>query len=773
MEKSKSGMFIPLFYSNLHKSVREKEDIKYSVYYKVNDRNEYSTKILWHTHVLITTKGLYFGWYQKRKPARVKHVSWLAVKKTNRNTIRFKTSGYKLKPKRERNFETRKSFHERKKDISSNIKTLMRKGREINLSEISKQRELSKIRPKSERSVLQEILGDKWKEDYRIAEEAINLERKLRGEDSFKPTVDYVDIKKGKMKNQMNSIILDLTLIIVFLLPILVILRVAQINRLDFMGVYSFSFLIPYIGFIAYHRWRVRKKNLEIPQFEDYSWREGKKLLHYLEYKEKSMGRLMPRFFANFKSFNKGLKAYKIRNFEESITFLKPILDTEPKVVGVWYVLLECLYYLGEWEEMGRYGQEAIKINPTAGVIYVWLGEANKKLGKIEQAKNDFKEGIKLLELELMDDPKEDNLINMLGHVYLKLGNFEKGIKFNKEALKITPKSEHHSHGIGYAYRKLGDIHRAIKYLEMSLKFNPKHSHAWYDLGLIYEEKGELEKAIKHYEKAVEFSPQWVKLRERLFSIKPDSPALLITAPSVKDKKATKRSKEPDSYYDKFAERKDDKMQKYKERKEKQQQMFKEMRKERLQKYTKTITELLEMNVNEWEQYLEKSINGIERTIDTGLDYFEKKKSLQTHDIYLFLSLENKLEDRKNSLTNLRNNSNFITEIKERVEKDFESFKQREKERDFASGLPNIRKTLMNNLKKMNIDQYIKFLKLGVCIRQELIEREALKGGKTPFLVDLEKGLKQSIIDLNSLEKDPTYIDVIKKQFENYSADKS
>ena len=79
----------------------------------------------------------------------------------------------------------------------------------------------------------------------------------------------------------------------------------------------------------------------------------------------------------------------------------------------------------------------------------------------------------------------------------------------------------------------------------------------------------------------------------------------------------------------------------------------------------------------------------------------------------------------------------------------------------------------MNNLKKMNIDQYIKFLKLGVCIRQELIEREALKGGKTPFLVDLEKGLKQSIIDLNSLEKDPTYIDVIKKQFENYSADKS
>ena len=211
----------------------------------------------------------------------------------------------------------------------------------------------------------------------------------------------------------------------------------------------------------------------------------------------------------------------------------------------------------------------------------------------------------------------------------------------------------------------------------------------------------------------------------------------------------------------------EERLKKYKERIEKQLQMFKKIREERLQKYNETIDELLEMNVNEWKQYLEKTINGIKKTIESGLDYFEKKKSLQTHNIYHLSSLEVRLEDRKNRLDNLRKDNDFVFELRERVKKDFESFKQREKERDITSEMPSLRKTIMKNLIKMNVDQYIKFLKHDIRIRQELIERETVKQEKSPFLTDLEKGLNQSTIDLDNLEKDPSYIDTIRKRIEN------
>lgn len=228
-----------------------------------------------------------------------------------------------------------------------------------------------------------------------------------------------------------------------------------------------------------------------------------------------------------------------------------------------------------------------------------------------------------------------------------------------------------------------------------------------------------------------------------------------------------KKEKGIELYNNMIVKKDEERLKQYKERIEKQQQMFKKMREERLQKYYETIDELLEMNVNEWKQYLEKTINGIKKTIESGLDYFEKKKSLQTHNIYHLSSLEVRLEDRKNLLDNLRKDNDFVFELRERVKKDLETSKQRQKERESISEMPSLRKTIMKNLIKMNVDQYIKFLKHDIRIRQELIERETVKQEKSPFLTDLEKGLNQSTIDLDNLEKDPSYIDTIRKRIEN------
>jgi len=173
------------------------------------------------------------------------------------------------------------------------------------------------------------------------------------------------------------------------------------------------------------------------------------------------------------------------------------------------------------------------------------------------------------------------------------------------------------------------------------------------------------------------------------------------------------------------------------------------------------------MIVYEWEQFLEAKIKKLERMHESWLNTFEKRKNLPIHDIFIFSLVEDDLEFWKTLLTNLRIDINFLSEMKTRIKKFIETNDQREQEWLIDPERTNLKPVLIKNLIKLNVDQHIKFLKLGILTRQELIEREALKGGKTPFLVDLEKGLKQSMIDLNNLEKNPSYIDVLRKKLEN------
>ena len=102
MEKPKSGMYVPLYYSNIYKTIPEGENVLYSLYYKVSFKEAtvavklFKMYKFWHTHLLITARGLYFGWYNRKKGPSVKFVNWLSVKKINRSTIKIKKLPLKL-----------------------------------------------------------------------------------------------------------------------------------------------------------------------------------------------------------------------------------------------------------------------------------------------------------------------------------------------------------------------------------------------------------------------------------------------------------------------------------------------------------------------------------------------------------------------------------------------------------------------------------------------------------------------------------------------------
>ena len=242
---------------------------------------------------------------------------------------------------------------------------------------------------------------------------------------------------------------------------------------------------------------------------------------------------IFPKSPENMKGYTLGLQAYKMRDFKGTVNIFTKLTEREPKLSFPWYVIMESLSYLGKWEEMIKVGDRALKIHPKNGTIYICLGDAYSELEKEKQAIKFYKKALKLFEKDLVRYPNDETVLNFMGEINIRLGNYEEAIKFSQRASKISPISEHDLHSIGLAYKEKKDYDKAIDFYEKSLDVNPKHSYAWFDLGLIYENLNDSEKAIECYEKAVENSPQWVKLREKLIDVKPDSIALLKKPPDI------------------------------------------------------------------------------------------------------------------------------------------------------------------------------------------------------------------------------------------------
>ena len=68
-----------------------------------------------------------------------------------------------------------------------------------------------------------------------------------------------------------------------------------------------------------------------------------------------------PKSFRNLRLFRGGLKAYNLGDFKNAVNIFKKLIQNEPDVSFSWYMLLECLSYLGLWGEMIEVGNEALE----------------------------------------------------------------------------------------------------------------------------------------------------------------------------------------------------------------------------------------------------------------------------------------------------------------------------------------------------------------------------------------------------------------------------
>jgi len=294
MENSNTGMYVPLYYSNLYKAVPEGEGVIYSLFTKVilmgRDVNFQGQKKIWHSHLLITTKGMYFGKYQRTRQPITVFISWLMVKKVRGNKIKTIKPQYTLKPKRERNFETKERYQIRKKELTINLQNIMQQGKKIILKEFIKQENFYRVMSQRERNLLKFLLGDQYIDDFDKVVVSILRTRYIIGNDRIEPKNYYVDIRKQRISNQINSVTIE----IIAFLPLFLIFffswNTLKINLWDSFGDFMLILGIIYSGFLILDRIRIRTLNFKIPQLDDFPLENGNDFLKYLDYKEKSLG---------------------------------------------------------------------------------------------------------------------------------------------------------------------------------------------------------------------------------------------------------------------------------------------------------------------------------------------------------------------------------------------------------------------------------------------------------------------------------------------------
>ncbi|MFX0001193.1 MAG: tetratricopeptide repeat protein [Candidatus Hermodarchaeota archaeon] len=723
-----SEIHIPLYYSNLQNFIPEGEDVIYSAFYKVSFKESISDPFkinkMWDTHVLFTKKGFYYGEYQRKMLPNVKYVSWSMVKKITKKTIKLSRPGYKLKITRELNFESRRTYKTRMREFLSKIQPIMEEGIKIAPTEFLKQIESNKINAEKEKTQLCNILGDKYEKGFDKVIELIKFERHLRGEDKVGTGAFYKDIRKNRMKNQVHMQAIDLIVAVYGLafLPMSILLGIFLIlNELTISIMIASLILLILTGF---HRYWIRKKNFELKK-ESESFKQAKGISE--QYFLKSLSKLPKNLegFQIMRLMSFGSKAYQERDFEKSVRIFQQILKFNTQLDMTWYMVLESLSYLARWEEMVSIGEEAIKIHPNFGPNYHWLADAYYEVGKKDKALEYYKKGLQVLKKVLEKDPKDDNILNSVGYNYLRMEEYEEAVKYYKEAIKFRPKNEHHLHSLGQTYMKMGLYDKAITYLEKSLECNPKHSYSWFDLGLIYENSNQLEKAIECFEKAVEYYPQWVKIREKLIRLKPDSSVLFKKPQEDREKTAG------DDLYDVLHIR----------RKE-----------ESVKKYEANLNSLLNMNEKQLRVYLTGLVSSYRRRIER----FKDNKRIPP---FLIERLKIQKEYKEQLLVNLREYPDYIVKFRKIIENDIEFYRVRtlKKEKTREEYL----ESLFNLLLEMPYDQLIIYFKEEILMKQEMLKYNPMDDEETEMSNLAFAYVKET---LKKLEDNRAYIQKFRKE---------
>lgn len=183
---------------------------------------------------------------------------------------------------------------------------------------------------------------------------------------------------------------------------------------------------------------------------------------------------------------------------EEAVHYSKQLCELEPGNIEYIAIHANILFELKLYPEALRYYEKYHHLSDDKSQSYLLLSYCYSKMNRV-------RDSIKMLELSLIENPRNAMALNNMGYSRLKIKEYEKAIIDFEQAIKIKPDFAFPYNNKGFALLQLGKTTEALEFIEESIKLDSENSYAYKNLALYYLEINEKKSAIAALEIARTF----------------------------------------------------------------------------------------------------------------------------------------------------------------------------------------------------------------------------------------------------------------------------
>lgn len=165
------------------------------------------------------------------------------------------------------------------------------------------------------------------------------------------------------------------------------------------------------------------------------------------------------------------LKTEDSGNYAGAIKIHQKILKLQPKNIYSINTIAGLYGKLGAFSEEIVWAKKAIDVDSNYELAYLNYGNGLFGLGKVNEAKNAFKQALKI-------NPKSADANYSLGVLSDSQDNFDSAVQFYIKATEFNPKFESAFFNLGVDYVNLKKYDEALIAFNKALKINPNDSDA-------------------------------------------------------------------------------------------------------------------------------------------------------------------------------------------------------------------------------------------------------------------------------------------------------
>jgi tetratricopeptide (TPR) repeat protein len=216
---------------------------------------------------------------------------------------------------------------------------------------------------------------------------------------------------------------------------------------------------------------------------------------------------------------------------EEALADFERASGLAPENHEVWQSLAELYYELRRYEGAAEAFEKVLRYNPAPVQAYFGLALARQRLGQIEQAvesyrkylavypddaqarfflalayrdQNRLQEALDQLKRAAAIDPKNQEIVRLMGEVSLALGDLEEA----RASIGAGGRDDARSLGnLGILAKQQGQLEMARDYLTRALEKEPENALLWGHLGDVWADLEDPERTREAYLNAVRWNP--------------------------------------------------------------------------------------------------------------------------------------------------------------------------------------------------------------------------------------------------------------------------